>query len=591
MKLHQLSAALVAWLITVGSATAAVRYVDLNSATPTPPYTNWLTAATKIQDAVDAAIAGDQILVTNGVYKTGAWEVNGMSNRVAVTKAVTVLSVNGPAVTRIQGYQVPGTTNGPTAVRCVYLASGAVLVGFTLNDGATQTSGDMQMQQSGGGIVCESLSAVVSNCVLTGNSAYYGGGGASGGTLNHCVVTSNSVSATYGYGGGVSGSKLNNCVLTGNSANGASGMGGGASSSTLNDCTLTGNTTGQFGYGGGASYGTLNDCTLTGNSAYEGGGVWSRVLNGCRLNRCTLTANLAVLGGGALNATLNNCTLTGNSATDSGGGGYGGILNNCTLTGNSAGRYGGGAYFSTLTNCTLTTNSTTSDGGGAYGGTLNNCILYYNTGPYNASRNYQYPDTILSYCCTTPRAGGIGNITNAPLFVDLSPGGNLRLLSNSPCINAGNNSHALAGTDLDGNARIKGVRVDIGAYEFQGAGLGDFTAWLWQYGLRTDGSSDYADTDRDLMNNWQEWSAGTIPTSALSALRLLNPSKAASGVTVTWQSVSNRTYFLDRATNLGAAPPFSLLTSNLVGQAGATTYTDTNATGPGPFFYRVGVQQ
>ena len=31
----------------------------------------------------------------------------------------------------------------------------------------------------------------------------------------------------------------------------------------------------------------------------------------------------------------------------------------------------------------------------------------------------------------------------------------------------------------------------------------------------------------------------------------------------------------------------SILQSNLVGQAGATTYTDTNAVGPGPFFYRV----
>ena len=63
------------------------------------------------------------------------------------------------------------------------------------------------------------------------------------------------------------------------------------------------------------------------------------------------------------------------------------------------------------------------------------------------------------------------------------------------------------------------------------------------------------------------------------------------GLTVSWQSVTNRTYFLERATNLGAATPFSLLTSNLVGQAGTTSYTDTNAVGPGPFFYRVGVQQ
>src|SRR5438477_10460664 len=49
------------------SALAAVRYVDVNSTNVTTPYTNWLTAATNIQDAVDAAAAGDEIVVTNGI--------------------------------------------------------------------------------------------------------------------------------------------------------------------------------------------------------------------------------------------------------------------------------------------------------------------------------------------------------------------------------------------------------------------------------------------------------------------------------------------------------------------------------------------
>jgi hypothetical protein len=121
--------------------------------------------------------------------------------------------------------------------------------------------------------------------------------------------------------------------------------------------------------------------------------------------------------------------------------------------------------------------------------------------------------------------------------------------------------------------------------------LSEFTRWLRQYGFRTDSSADYADSDSDRMNNWQEWIAGTIPTDASSAVRLLSSTPSESGAIVGWQSVSNRTFFLERATNLGAAPPFSLLTSNIVGQANATGYTDTNAIGTGPFFYRVGVQQ
>ncbi len=115
-------------------------------------------------------------------------------------------------------------------------------------------------------------------------------------------------------------------------------------------------------------------------------------------------------------------------------------------------------------------------------------------------------------------------------------------------------------------------------------------AWAEQYGLPTDGSADYVDADADTMNNWQEWIAGTIPTDTASALRMFNPSLGLSGVTVSWQSVSNRTYFLERSTALATSPTFSLVASNVVGQAGTTTFTDTNIVGAGSYFYRVGVQ-
>jgi hypothetical protein len=474
--------------------TVMEHYVTLSNATPVWPYGSWATAATNIQDAVDAAAAGALVWVSNGVYQTGARVVGSISNRVVVAKPIAVQSLNGPDVTVIRGSKLT------SFLRCVYLTNGAFLAGFTLTNGvATGASG------IGGGVYCGSASDVVSNCVIVNNSAGNSGGGACGGTLYNCILRTNS--AVWG---------------------------GGAGSSTLINCTLSGNSASDSG--GGAEYATLYHCTLTGNSATQ----W---------------------GGGADSSTLNNCALNGNSAS-----------------------YGGGALNCTLSNCTLVANSATIGGGGADSGTVRNSIVYYNTAP--ASPNYA--GGLLDYCCTTPLPGGrTGNFTNAPLLVDQA-GGNLRLQSNSPCINAGNNSYAPGATDSDGNPRIVGGTVDVGAYECQSPALLDYYIWLQGYGLPTDASAVYADSDNDRMNNWQEWIAGTSPTNAASVLLMAPPAIGPDGVTLTWLSVAGRNYFVECATNLAALPAFRPLQTNILGLNGTTSFTDTNPPFAGPAWYRVG---
>jgi cytochrome b len=139
---------------------------------------------------------------------------------------------------------------------------------------------------------------------------------------------------------------------------------------------------------------------------------------------------------------------------------------------------------------------------------------------------------------------------------------------------------------------VVGGTIDIGAYEFQAPGIGEFTAWLQQYGLPASGSADYVDSDRDGVNNWQEWIAGTNPTNALSVLKMLPPvyANGTPGLLISWESVNTREYYLESSTNLISQPAFTAIQSNIVGQAGMTTYLDTNAVGAGPYFYQVGVQ-
>jgi len=164
------------------------------------------------------------------------------------------------------------------------------------------------------------------------------------------------------------------------------------------------------------------------------------------------------------------------------------------------------------------------------------------------------------------------------------------LQSNSPCINAAANAYISGTMDLDGLPRVVGSTPDIGAFEFQTPRSFLSYVWLQSYGLPNDGSADFVDPDGDGLNNFQEWIAGTDPTNSVSTLRLLAPLTGPSSVTVTWQRVANRSYFIERATDLSADPLFKYVASNITGCLSTTSFTDNVPRANDLVIYRVGVQ-
>ena len=276
------------------------------------------------------------------------------------------------------------------------------------------------------------------------------------------------------------GTENDTCLLSGLTiTNGESydvgGISGNAALAAISYCTISANV-GRYGGGVDDCDGSIANCAITGNTAMEGGGLYD--CDGA-ITDCTVTDNSTTdsYGGGLgdCNGVISNCTISGNSAAGYGGGigCCGGSITNCAVSGNSA-DYGGGLAYcgEAITGCTITGNAGTSYGGGLFqcDGALTNCIVWRNEAPEDPE--LRECTTTVAHCCIRNwTGGGEGNISSDPLFTE-GPLGDYYLScrdagqnSNSPCIDAGNDTASSLGLDRRAtrtdNVRDTGV-VDMG---------------------------------------------------------------------------------------------------------------------------------
>jgi hypothetical protein len=418
-----------------------------------------------LQEAVDAATAGDTITILDGTYTgTGNRHVNPAGND------LTIQSENGPASCIID-CQFAG--------RAFDLVSGetkaTVIDGFTIRNGTVTDSSPNG--QHGGAIYCDSSSPVIRNCRLEDNRSNgpsFSRGGAicvfdGAPVLEDCTFTGNQAEqagAAYLNGGPA---RIERCTFTGNSASNNSGgalwlQNNGAAPFALRDCSITDNNA-AYEAGGIGAYSAdvdLVNCTVSGNAATTQGGGLSWERGTVNLVNCSVTRNTSDSFAGILAidnpavATLVNCVIADNTSTGQGGG---------------FACFGGFSDFgANLHNCTIANNIAAADGGavmltGNYATTITNCILYGNTassGPQLRLRslaqvavsysNVEGGQAAVDADPATTLTWGAGNIDGSPLYASSAPG-DYRLLGGSPGVDAGSNDGVPADTfDLDADA-------------------------------------------------------------------------------------------------------------------------------------------
>jgi hypothetical protein len=268
------------------------------------------------------------------------------------------------------------------------------------------------------------------------------------------------------------------------------------------NCTFRSNSAPSiFGGYGGAIYcyqssPIIEHSNFFGNNAYYGGGAFysffgSPVVNNCIFigNQVNFNTTASTYGGGAVHiyygsSTLTNNLIANNHSNNSGGGllvrNSNGLITNCTIVNNNSsgtGNNGGGGIIflensnPTIFNTIIQGNSSSNNGDQVYLDDENSDPNFYYSLIQGGSSAFGLNGTIYSgFYVNCLNVNPQFNSPNSNVGISSNMyAANWRLLSNSPCIDAGNLNGGnldLPNFDLDLMPRVQNGLIDIGAYEF-----------------------------------------------------------------------------------------------------------------------------
>jgi hypothetical protein len=189
--------------------------------------------------------------------------------------------------------------NSDNSYHVVTGADDAAIDGFTIAGGNANDLVEgwpSVEEENGGGMLNDSSSPIVTNCIFWGNSAEYEGGGMANRDGSSPTVT--------------------NCTFSGNSAvETGGGMHNDFSSPIVTNCTFSGNSAASHGGGMANWWGAfpiVTNCTFSGNTADEGGGTYTPQ-NNLEMGYGGATLASSVLWGdtgGEISGDLSNTVVT-----------------------------------------------------------------------------------------------------------------------------------------------------------------------------------------------------------------------------------------------------------------------------------------